>query len=106
MSEKKKQTKEKEPPKSVEVFSMTLTIGDYIKVIVGRLVYYGRIKGFHINPYYVTIEDIYGQTAVLNLTKATMITKIDEETYLELKERAKMRMLKKKMKRMGAEARE
>jgi len=95
---KSNNNKKTEIKDNADIFGVTLKKDDYIKVIVGRLIYYGKIKGFHINPYYVIIEDIYGQTCVLNLTKATMITKIDESTWSELRERA-LRRLERKRKR-------
>ena len=68
-----------------KVYGLEIYVGSCLKVVYGRFCWYIRIVEFSENPTRVIGEDIYGNTVVINLSKATLVMSINEEEYYSKK---------------------
>jgi len=64
-----------------KVYGLEIFLGSCLKVVYGRFCWYIRVVEFSENPTRVIGEDIYGNTVVINLSKATLVMTINEDEY-------------------------
>jgi hypothetical protein len=78
-----------------KVYGLDIYVGSCLKVVYGRFCWYIRVVEFSENPTRVIGEDIYGNTVVINLAKATLVMTINEEEYYAKKFAVEQRLKKK-----------
>lgn len=64
-----------------KVYGLEIFLGSCLKVVYGRFCWYIKVIEFSENPTRVIGEDIYGNTVVINLSKATLVMTINEDEY-------------------------
>jgi len=78
-----------------KVYGLDIYVGSCLKVVYGRFCWYIRVVEFSENPTRLVGEDIYGNTVVINLSKATLVMTINEEEYYAKKYATEQRQKKK-----------
>jgi hypothetical protein len=64
-----------------KVYGLDIYVGSCLKVVYGRFCWYIKVIEFSENPTRLIGEDIYGNTVVINLSKATLVMTINEDEY-------------------------
>jgi len=78
-----------------KIFGIDVFVGTCLKVVYGRYCWYVRIEGFTENPTRILAKDIYDNSVVINLAKATLVMTIPEEEYYAKKFAIQERLKKK-----------
>jgi hypothetical protein len=78
-----------------KVYGLEIFLGSCLKVVYGRFCWYIRVVEFSENPTRLIGQDIYGNTVVINLSKATLVMTINEEEYYAKKFAIEQRLKKK-----------
>jgi hypothetical protein len=78
-----------------KVYGLEIFLGSCLKVVYGRFCWYIKVVEFSENPTRLVGEDIYGNTVVINLSKATLVMTINEDEYYAKKFAVEQRLKKK-----------
>ena len=78
-----------------KVYGLDIYVGSCLKVVYGRYCWYIKVIEFSENPTRLIGEDIYGNTVVINLSKATLVMTINEDEYYAKKFAVEQRLKKK-----------